>query len=123
MTWMRSTKRWTWAVAAWWALSLLVANAAPLMTPGGALVCSASGTRWVEPSAKGASAATNQVNSTSHTWHCSLCLPFVAVSLPPPLWVASSTPRVAPSEAFARARVADAPVPYGARAPPCPLNA
>lgn len=111
--------RWTaWWVMAWLALSLAVANASPLMSSGGALVCSASGTKWVEyrsePTANSAQ---------KHTWHCSLCLPFVAggdtsvvplqLAGQPQIWVHHLTQAI--STPVAR--------PYLARAPPSLVRA
>lgn len=117
---MRRSKRWTWAVMAWLGLSLLVANAAPLMTDGGALVCSASGTKWVAAANTDAPAA--HTGATSHTWHCSLCLPFVAVTPELPTWVAQSCAVSAPPDGVVSSWSPPTLSPYGARAPPHLLN-
>ena len=117
---MRRSKRWTWAVMAWLSLSLLVANAAPLMTEGGALVCSASGTKWV--SASNTDAPTANIDATSHTWHCSLCLPFVAVTPDLPGWAAQPCAASIPPGVVVASWVPPTLSPYGARAPPRLLN-
>lgn len=118
---MRRTKRWTWAVMAWWALSALVANATPLMTEGGALVCSASGTKWVTTSTADASTDPQGTVTSSHTWHCSLCLPFVALAPDDLTWVAAAVPQAQGSVVSLYAWTPQPPRLYVARGPPLPL--
>ncbi len=105
--------RWTaWWVMGWLALSLSVANASPLMSNGGALVCSASGTKWVESTDAKTSPA------QSHTWHCSLCLPFVAGGESPAASVSlAAGASVAPPVEASVIRSRTTSV-YSARAPP-----
>ena len=113
MNWMRRNRWQAWWVMAWLLSSMAVANAAPWMSGGGALVCSAQGVQWVPVNAERSTTPAQHA-----TWQCSACLPFV-FSAP----VANELQRVKPwalgTLTAAKIKYVQAGyVPHQARAPP-----